>query len=65
MAASAGDIRVYDGNKWALLPAGTSGDVLTSNGAGTVPSYETPSGGPGGGLTFGETQILAYWMGAF
>lgn len=63
--AAQGDIIYFNGTQWVSLPAGNSGDVLTSNGVGSAPSYETPSGGPGGGLTFGETQILSYWMGAF
>lgn len=48
MANAVGDIAVRGPNGWTVVPAGTSGDVLTSNGAGTVPTYETPSGGPGG-----------------
>ena len=34
-------------NELASLTAGTAGDVLTSNGAGVAPSYQTPSGGGG------------------
>lgn len=36
---------------WAILAPGASGDVLTSNGAGADPSYETPTGGGGGAST--------------
>lgn len=63
--ASTGDLLVRNGSRWEQLPAGADGDVLTSNGEGELPSYETPSGGPGGGLTFGETQIIGFWAGAF
>lgn len=41
------------------IPAGTSGQVLTSNGAGSAPSWQTPSGGgggSGGGVTW---QMIA------
>jgi hypothetical protein len=40
---------------WAILPPGTAGDVLTSNGAGADPTYQTPAGG-GGGLN--HVQVL-------
>lgn len=49
-----GDLLVFDGNGWVLLPVGPSGEVLTSNGPGFLPSYE-PGGGGGGGAT---TTIL-------
>lgn len=44
---------------WAILAPGTSGDVLTSNGAGADPTYTTPSGGSG--LTHGgvKRRLLA------
>ena len=38
-------------NTLARLAGGTSGDVLTANGAGVAPSYQTPSAGGGGKLT--------------
>lgn len=46
MAAPAqGDILYRNASAWVRLPAGTSGDVLTTNGAGANPSWTTPSGG--------------------
>lgn len=35
----------YDGTIIATVAPGTAGQVLTSNGAGSPPSYQTPSGG--------------------
>jgi len=36
-----GDIMYYNGTDWVRLPAGTSGQVLQTNGAGANPSWET------------------------
>jgi hypothetical protein len=38
-----GDLLVWDGAAWVLLPAGDDGDALISNGPGTLPSYQTIS----------------------
>jgi hypothetical protein len=40
-----GDILYFNGSNWVRLPAGTSGKVLQTNGAGANPSWETASGG--------------------
>ncbi len=40
-----GDLIARGAANWARLAAGTSGDVLTSTGASTVPTYQTPSAG--------------------
>ena len=40
-----GDILYFNGTNWVRLPAGTSGKVLQTNGAGANPSWETASGG--------------------
>ena len=47
------------GNVLARLAGGTSGDVLTANGAGVAPSYQTPAGGGGGNYELiGTTTTL-------
>jgi hypothetical protein len=44
-----GDLVVWDGSDWVILPAGTDGDVLTADsGDSTGLSYQTPTGGGGG-----------------
>jgi len=40
-SAASGDILYYDGSKWTILSAGTSGYVLHTNGAGAAPSWGT------------------------
>jgi len=42
-----GDVLYFDGTDWVVLAPGTSGDVLTSNGAGAAPTYQTPAGTAG------------------
>lgn len=37
-----GDILFFDGANWVALGAGDAGQVLTSHGAGTSPTWETP-----------------------
>lgn len=47
-----GAILYRDSSDWQALAPGTDGDVLTTHGAGSDPTWETPSGGGGGsGLT--------------
>jgi len=51
-----GDLLVWDGFAWVLLPPTTNSYVLTSNGPLTVPSYQPAAGGGGGGSTItGQT----------
>ncbi|MBI9063702.1 MAG: hypothetical protein JEZ14_17105 [Marinilabiliaceae bacterium] len=40
-----GDIMYYNGTDWVRLAAGTSGQVLQTNGAGANPSWEDAAGG--------------------
>lgn len=40
--AVAGDLLVFDGVNWIRLPTGLPGQVLTSGGANTIPSYQEP-----------------------
>lgn len=55
MAAPAqGDILYRDAAVWKRLPAGTAGNVLTTNGAGANPSWAATGGG-GGTVTNGNT----------
>ena len=60
-AQAHGDILYRDSAAWALLPAGTDGDVLTTHGASADPTWETPSVGGGGGAwaLHGSTTIGA------
>jgi len=43
-----GDLLVWNGLSWVVFPAGTSGYVITSNGPGTLPTYQIVAGGAGG-----------------
>jgi hypothetical protein len=50
--SAVGDLIVWDGSDWIILPAGTDGDVLTADSGATEGlSYQTPTGGGGGGGT--------------
>ena len=52
-----GDIIYADtASTLSQLNAGTAGDVLTSNGAGVAPSYQTPSGGTAKGIINGAAD---------
>jgi len=42
-----GALAYFDGVDWHVLPPGTSGQVLTTGGAGAAPSWG-PGGGSGG-----------------
>lgn len=48
-----GDIMYYNGTDWARLGAGTSGEVLHTNGAGANPSWDTDDTSAGGGDNLG------------
>jgi hypothetical protein len=39
-----GTLLYFDGSNWVILPVGTAGQVLQTNGAGANPSWETGSG---------------------
>lgn len=60
MATTDGTV-YYDGTRLVTTATGTSGQILTSNGAGVAPSYQSPAassititGDSGGGLTSGS-----------
>ena len=42
-SATKGDLLVRDTAAWARLAAGSSGQILTANGAGALPSYQAPA----------------------
>lgn len=46
-----GDMLVRGASGWQLIAAGPSGDVLTSNGAASLPTWQASSGGSGPKLT--------------
>jgi len=43
----------------SIASVGTSGQVLTSNGAGALPTFQTAGGGGGGGTSVTVTQVTA------
>jgi hypothetical protein len=49
--ATQGNILVRDTSAWIALGAGTAGNALVSNGAGTTPSYQPVGAGAGGAVT--------------
>lgn len=57
ITASDGAVLYLDADSFEVLAAGTDGDVLTTHGPGAAPTWETPGGGPGGGLTKGQTTV--------
>jgi hypothetical protein len=57
-----GDLLVWNGTEWEELPAGANGEVLTSNGPGTIPSYNpAPAGTVPSGTQVGD---MLHWDGA-
>jgi hypothetical protein len=54
-----GSVLYKDSTSWAVLPAGTAGDVLTTNGASADPTWETPSAGGGGGPVMLSEQTVS------
>ncbi len=50
-SAAQGDLLYRSASGWTRLPAGTSGQVLHTQGSGANPQWATPSGGGGGGGT--------------
>lgn len=53
IGSTRGSILYRGASGWALLPPGTAGQVVTSNGSGSDPNYQDPTGGSGG---FGDTD---------
>lgn len=53
-----GSIIYRDTSAWLALAAGANGTVLTSNGTGTNPSWQSPAVGTGA-VTLLETQVIA------
>jgi len=52
-----GDVLYYNGSNWVVLAAGTSGYVLSTNGAGANPTWVEQTGGGGGGeVSFSDTN---------
>lgn len=56
LSTTHGDIIYRDSAAWAVLAAGTSGQVLQTNGAGADPSWVNPSAG-GGGYEAGSPSV--------
>jgi hypothetical protein len=54
-----GSVLVRGAAGWAILAPGTSGHVLTSNGASADPSYQAPSGGGGGGANTALSNLAS------
>jgi len=54
-AGTNGQVQTNDGGVFGAISEGTSGQVLTSRGAGLAPTFQTASGGTPGG-TVGQTQ---------
>lgn len=55
LASTRGGIIYRGAVGWSVLAPGTAGQVVTSNGAGSDPSYQDPAGG-GGGLSAGAVM---------
>jgi hypothetical protein len=54
----------FSGSAWTINgSSGNSGDVLTSNGAGTAPTWETPSGGGGGAASASYVTSISWLVG--
>lgn len=53
-----GDIIYRGATNWTRLPAGTTGQFLQTNGAGSNPSWETVSGGAGTGDVVGPASSV-------
>lgn len=57
-----GDLLVWTGTEWAQFPAGPNGEVVTSNGPGTLPSYNPAATGTiPSGTVIGDALV---WNGA-
>lgn len=58
-SAAQGDILYRGASAWTRLPAGISGQVLTTGGAGANPSWAAASGGGSGGMTLVGTATVS------
>jgi hypothetical protein len=58
VAGVRGDILYYSSTGWAKLAAGTSGNQLTTNGAGADPTWSAPGGGGGVTSLTGTSPIV-------
>lgn len=58
VGSTRGSILYRGASGWAILPPGTSGQVVTSNGAGADPSYQDAAGGSGGSDTDRRNALL-------
>jgi hypothetical protein len=60
-----GQVQYNNGGAFGGISEGTSGYVLTSNGAGVAPSFQAPTGGTGTDLSYtASTRVLASSTGA-
>lgn len=48
IGSTKGDLLVRNTSDWTAITTGTSGQILTANGAGNVPTWQDPSISPGG-----------------
>lgn len=55
-----GSVLYYNGSAWVQLSPGTSGNVLTTHGAGANPTWATSGGGGGGGGTDQPLSNILY-----
>jgi len=54
----------FSGSAWVINgSSGNSGDVLTSNGAGSAPTWEAPSGGGGGSVSASYVTSVSWLVG--
>ena len=62
LTGTQGDVLYHNGTSWAKLPAGTSGQLLKTNGAGANPAWTTGSTGDvtAGDLSTTTQNIVAY-----
>lgn len=64
LGSTRGAVAYRGASGWTSLVPGTAGDVLTSNGSGADPSYQTPGGGSLNGITNSTPGILIWSTGS-